>query len=269
MNASRPLAFAVVAFTLVACRIGETNHETIENAVQEVSATKTCSGAFAKPDLATLEPCGDGKGHCYDEKKTALVGLPACADAGKVCVPDKVLTAGGTKLKSCKFFIGDKPGACLSTLVGEISANANMLKQDACDEDERCTPCTDPRDGTDTHTCDDNGVYENDCQGGKGSKLPLCCHGQGLCMTEEGVPEDQRDSLSRDTCKSGRVCAPASLVTNKPETCSALGLSGVCIDLCFAKMLGPSAPVMRGGCGATSVCLPCVIGSGQGMPGCE
>lgn len=83
------------------------------------------------------------------------------------------------------------------------------------------------------------------------------------------MPEDSREDMLPDICKSGKVCAPASLVDGNPEHCTAALLSGVCIDLCFAKMLGPSAPILRGDCGPTSVCLPCVIGKGQGLPGCD
>ncbi|MDB4945378.1 MAG: Tryptophan synthase alpha chain [Labilithrix sp.] len=262
------LASAAVALGLAACRIGETSHETVESPLQKVSAVKTCAGAFAKPDLAKLTACGDGKGHCYPGAKTSLTGLPACDD-GTSCVPDEVLRAGGGKLKACTFFLGNKPGACLSTMVPDIKDHINELKQDVCDEDERCTPCVNPLDGTDTGTCKANGVYENDCTGGTAARLPTCCHGQGLCMVQDSLEDDQKENLSRDICKDERLCVPAAMVNGEPQSCNALGLSGVCLDVCFAKMLGPSAPVMRGGCGATSVCLPCVIGSGQGMPGCD
>ena len=267
--ASRLVVAMVCSFAAVACSIGETNYKTIEQPSRKVSEVKTCSGAFAKVDPGTLTACGDGKGHCYASAKTGITQLPECADSAEVCIPDKVLEANGGKLTACKFFIGDKPGVCMSTMVKDIAAHQNELQQDVCDADERCAPCINPIDGTDTHVCDAIGVYETDCKGGPGAQQQACCHGQGVCINSDAAPEDQRDDLLRDICRGGKVCAPAALVDGNPERCHALALSGVCIDLCFAKMLGPSTPVLRGDCGPTSVCLPCVIGSGQGVPGCE
>jgi hypothetical protein len=257
------------ALLVAACSIGETSYETVETPVRKVSSIKTCSGAFAKPDLSTLTACGDGHGHCYAGDKTFLPGLPTCSGgSGDTCIPDKVLEANGTKLKACTFF-GGKPGACVSTLVKEIGDHAGQLQQDVCDPDERCTPCISPINDTDTHLCSEIGVYAEACKGGAGAKQQSCCHGQGVCMARDGVPEDSRDDMQPDICKNDKVCAPAAMVDGTPETCSVLGASGVCIDLCFAKMLGPAAGVIRAGCGPTAVCLPCAIGKSRGMPGCD
>ena len=268
----RVRALVVLGSTLAiaACRIGETSYETITNPLIAATVTKTCTGAFENPDLGTLTACGDGQGHCYDGKKTALVGLPACSGgSGDTCVPDKVLTANGGMLKACTFFIGDKPGACLSTLVADIAAHKDQLKRDVCDENERCSPCVDPRDGSNTHLCEPGGVYATPCTGGSGVTPQSCCHRQGVCLEPDAVPEDQRSDMSQETCRSGKLCAPAALVNGNPETCSVLGADGVCIDLCFAAMLGPAKVVIRSGCNAASVCLPCAIGKGYGMPGCD
>lgn len=256
-----------VGIALSACAIGEDIHETVVQPLQKVDPTITCTTPFAKPDLAALKPCGEGRGHCYDKKKTPLPGLPAC-DGDEVCVPDKLLLAGGEKLKSCKFMIDDKPGVCTSTLVKDIGAHANQLQADVCDPDERCAPCIDPRDGKDTKLCDATGVHEGDCTGGVGARAPTCCHGAGLCMNESGVPEDNREDLSRDTCMAGKLCAPAAMVSGEPVHCKVLGVPGVCLDVCFARMLSPAAKAVRGQCNPTEVCLPCLIGKGQNMPGC-
>ena len=87
-------------------------------------------------------------------------------------------------------------------------------------------------------------------------------------MNESGVPEENRGDLTRDTCTAGKVCAPISLVSGEPDHCELYGVPGVCIDVCFARMLTPAVKVARGQCRPTEVCLPCVIGSGQNMPGC-
>ena len=267
-RAARLIALAACALAAAACSVGETSYETVESPIRKVSTIKTCSGAFAKPDLSTLTACGDGHGHCYAGSKTLLPELPSCTGSGDTCIPDKVLEANGGKLKACTF-LNKKPGACMSLLVKQIAEHEDQLGKDVCDDDERCTPCISPIDGTNTKLCDAIGVYQDECKGGAGAKQASCCHGQGVCMSRDGVPEDSRDDMLQDTCGREKVCAPAAMVDGTPESCSVLGASGVCIDLCFAKMLGPAAGVMRAGCNATSVCLPCVIGKTRGMPGCD
>jgi len=268
MIARRFTIVIAVAVTTAACTIGENQYETVEQPARTVSEVKTCSGAFTKPDVSTLKACGDGKGHCYDGAKTSLSNLPACEGGSDSCIPDKVLEANGGKLKSCTFFVGNKPGVCMSTIVKDIAAHQNELQKDVCDDDERCAPCVDPRDGSDTHICDETGIYQDACKGGAGAQLPTCCHHQGVCISPEAAPADQRDSMTPDICRDSKVCAPASLVDGHPKYCTVFGDQGVCLDVCFAKMLGPARKVLRNECGPTEVCLPCLIGKGQGVPGC-
>ncbi|MBX3209007.1 MAG: hypothetical protein KF764_28500 [Labilithrix sp.] len=266
----RSVVVVAVAALGVACSIGEATTETVTLPVRARKETRTCESPFVKPDLSTLESCGDGKGHCFDGARTGIPAqnLTACSGAD-VCLPDALLTAGGGKLKACTFFLGNKPGACLSLLVKDIEANKDMLKQDVCEPDERCAPCVDPTNGKDTQLCGDIGVYEAPCSGGEAARAPTCCHGFGVCMNEEAAPEDSRGDLSRETCGEKQLCAPAAMVEGTPVKCDVLGVAGVCLDTCFAGMLKPTTPVMRGGCGPTEVCLPCVVGKSQGMPGCD
>ena len=180
-----------------------------------------------------------------------------------------ILAAGGGKLRACTFFIGGKPGVCMSTLVDDIAKHASELQQDSCKSDERCAPCVNPLDGKDTGLCGGVGVYEGDCTAGASEAPARCCHGAGVCMTPDGIPEDSRGDMKADSCVGGRLCAPASLVGGAPVKCDALGLSGVCLDVCFAAELRGTAPVTRSSCGPTEVCLPCAIGGPRGMPGCN
>ncbi|MBX3212582.1 MAG: hypothetical protein KF850_11160 [Labilithrix sp.] len=252
-----------------ACSIGETTYETVTLPVRAKNETRTCESPFAKPPLRELESCGDGKGHCFDGARTPLPEskLRACTGSD-VCVPDKLLLAGGEKLKACTF-LNKKPGACLSLLVKDIELHKNELQRDVCDDDERCAPCVDPTNGEDTHLCDPIGVHERACVGGEGASAETCCHGFGVCMNEDAAPEGSREDLQRETCPSKQVCAPAAMVEGRPVKCDVLGVAGVCLDTCFASMLRPTTVVMRGGCGPTELCLPCAIGKGQGMPGCD
>lgn len=274
----RPFAAAFAGAVAVGCSVNEVNFEHVTYPLEEASEIRTCSGAFAKVDVDELDACADEKGtkgHCYDEKKVPFPFVKASCAAGKVCVADKVLRSAGKPLKACKAFGQTDPGACASRLIGGkmggIQANADALGRHGCAEDEACAPCVDPTaGGADSGLCGDVGVYEDDCKGGTAEASETCCHSAGVCMARDGVPPDQRDNMSPDTCSGeGQVCAPAAMANGKPQKCSALGLSGVCLDVCFAKMLQGAQQVLRGGCRPTEVCLPCLIGSGQGMPGCD
>jgi hypothetical protein len=269
------VAFAtMLGVSAVACTIGSPTyvHEsTAASSLDKGSAAQKCDSDFVKVDLSTLTACGDGNGkaHCYDASKVAMGGLSSCAD-GKVCVPDKILEAAGGKLQSCTFYIYGTPGVCMSTAVPDVNSHKDILHQEACDPDERCIPCINPQNNEDTHTCDPQGVHGAACTAGDAQKEAApCCHGAGSCMLSSAAPDGARGELSQDACPRDQLCAPASLVNGMPKKCSALGVDGVCLDLCFAAMLKGASGVIRGDCGSTEMCLPCAIGKSQGMPGCE
>jgi hypothetical protein len=271
---------AALSVGSVACVIGEARTEVVEYDPHKATQELVCDSDFVKADTSGLTACGGaggGKGHCYDRTKTTLgaddeFADPKCKDT-EVCVPDKILAAAGKKLKTCTFKATGTPapGACMSVISKQINGNIAALKSDECDDDEGCTPCINPIDKTDTHTCDEQGVHADACTGGAlGKQTELCCHGNGLCIDGDAVPGGQQDSLDRQTCKKdNQVCAPAALVDGTPHKCSALGISGVCLDFCFAEMLQGAKAIGRGDCGPTEICLPCLIGKGQGVPGCE
>lgn len=268
----RAVVLFLVGAPLVACSIGERNYVEVTLPLTEATEIRTCDSPFVAVDVAKLTACGDGKGHCFDGSKVAIATteLTPCADPSQVCVPDKVLAANGAKPKSCNFLNSGKPGACTSTLVKQINDNKGALTPDVCDADERCAPCISPLDGTNTGLCDPAGAHESACVGGTSdAQQETCCHGMGACLDESAVPADQRDMVSREVCSEGKLCAPASMASGKPKKCSTIGFSGVCLDICFSAMLKSVKPVMGGGCGPTEVCLPCLIGKGQGMPGCD
>lgn len=260
---------AFVGSLAAACSIGEVTHETITLPFRASTETKTCDSKFVLPPVATLKPCGEGKGHCFDGTRVNAPGLPAC-EGKDVCVPDEILNANGTKLKSCKFFIGGAPGVCVSLLHDQVAAHKDQLQKDVCEADERCAPCVDPTNGKETKICEATGVHELPCTGGKEANTAVaCCHGSGTCINAEAVPEDQRGDLSREVCPAAQLCAPAAMVGGAPVKCSAAGLSGVCLDVCFASMMKSVSKAMRGGCGPTELCMPCLLAAGQGMPGCD
>ena len=256
---------------LVAVACGETRYETQHFPVQVTrSASMTCTSPFVTPDLSKLKPC-DG-GHCYAKTKLPFPpgSLPPC-DGDEVCVPDKVLRAGGKKLEACTFFLDGRPAACMSLIVKDVADVKDQLQQGSCDADERCSPCINPLTGNDTFACADGyGVHEGECTGGQASdSAASCCHGMGVCMTEESAPAETRDNMKRQTCAAGQLCAPASMTTGTPVKCDVLGFSGVCLDLCFAAMFAGTSTVMRAGCQPTEMCMPCAIGKDQGLRGCD
>jgi hypothetical protein len=263
---------AALAASATACTIGGPSyvHESMQSSNDSTgSAEQTCSGGFTKPDLSTLTACGDGKAHCYDASKVAMGGLATCDD-GKVCVPDKVLEANGGKLQSCNFYINNTPGVCMNIAVPQVDQNKSVLHQEGCDPDERCIPCIRPDTKADTHVCDPQGVHADACTAAAAEpKAAPCCHGSGVCIDSDAAPAGSRDQLHRDACAGDKLCAPAAMVSGTPQKCSALGIDGVCLDLCFASMLEGTGNVIRGDCHATEVCMPCAIGKSQGMPGCD
>jgi hypothetical protein len=268
-------AFAL-SVAAVACHVGEATD--IVETYQAATTTKaiTCSSPFIDVDLSKLKECGGtiGKGHCFDKTKGIFdptqLTQPGCAD-GELCVPDSVLGANGKPAKSCKS-LGDQPGACTSLLNQQLNENKGAVPPDVCDaETERCAPCIDPRTGKDSGACSPLGAHEQPCTGGKGDKNRLCSHGVGTCVQKSSVPSGDADQLNQDSCPTDSlVCAPSSLVNgDAPKTCDVLGVSGVCLDTCFNDMLGGLKAAARGDCGPTEVCVPCVVGKSQGLPGCD
>jgi hypothetical protein len=250
----------------------------------------TCSSTdFYKPELSTLTACGDGKGHCFAKDKVELAPqLTACANAAEVCVPDEILQAGGTTLKTCTTIVG--PGGCVAgSLFPEIvKQSQGALKPDVCTPQQLCVPCNDPtHNNAPTPFCQPIGVHKNTCAGGAAggaadggaAAAPSqgCCttngKSNGVCIVETAVPQAQRSQTKQDACTTGNKCVPAAFVAGMPVTCSAglLG-AGVCMDQCFNDMMkfaGGIGILSSAGCGTTEVCVPCGLVSGQGVPGCK
>jgi hypothetical protein len=267
------VTFAFVGLAVTACSIGETRYETIKLPVRKAVEKRTCESPFVVVDLAKAKPCGtDGKSHCFPWAKTSVPKeeLEPCDDPAEVCMPDKLLLAGGKKPTECKFG-GGAAGACLPLAFKQINQNKDLLQQDACDEDERCVPCIHPIEKVDTGVCAESGVHEADCVGGPGLQgdVETCCAGLGVCMDEKAIPEESRANMPSLGCSAGTLCAPASQANEDPKKCETLaGFDGVCVPLCFAPQLRGEQYV-SGDCNAYEICMPCLVGKGQGMLGCD
>ncbi len=299
---------AVVMVSLSACTLASPTYVTTNPAADEddedaESKTKAgpntgtpapgtgagaCTAPLAKIDVAKLTACQSGKGHCYPKAKVPALGamLVACPNAAEVCVPDEVLTAGGDKLKTCKSVLGD--GACFtSSLVPEIAAKGgSALTKDVCDADQQCMPCVDPtNNNAPTPFCQPIGVSEQECAAAGGTTqapapatpAQTCCTQEGVtsgvCIAESAIPEKQRSDTKQDTCPAANKCVPRMFVSGKPIKCnSGIMGAGVCLAKCFNDMMGFAGDMglmSTAGCGRTEVCVPCMFGKDQGMPGCE
>jgi len=248
------------------------------------ASSATCGTTdFTKPDLSTLTACGNGGGHCYAKTKVDSASeFTACADATQVCVPDEILLADGSPLKSCTSIIG--AGGCVNaTLIPAIAAQGGgALKQDVCAAGLTCVPCTDPtHNNAPTPFCQPIGVHTNDCAAGSGAAADAgpppqaCCttngKSNGVCLSSSAIPANQQKNTVQDTCPAADKCVPAAFVDGKPVKCPGdlLG-AGVCLDKCFNSLLGTlgGAVLNNNGCGTTELCIPCSLVSGQGVPGC-
>jgi hypothetical protein len=289
--------------TIVDPEVGDPTDPTDENEIRSkksdasTSTTPpttgpTCTGKFAKVDPAKLTACAEGKGHCYPKAKTPEGGamFTACPTAGEVCVPDEILEAGGSPLKSCTSIIG--PGGCvnlfsLNVPPAEKEQAKAALKQDVCSSGQVCSPCADPRKGgAPTPFCVPIGVFSETCTAGGTSPTTAapapaapaekCCttngKSNGICIPETAVPEADRDDAPKDTCSGTNRCAPAAFVEGKPVTCDGGFMGrGVCMDKCFNSMMsmGSSLGFLSSkGCGTTEICIPCLFVQGKGVPGC-
>jgi hypothetical protein len=268
----RLMALSFVGLAITACSIGETNYETITLQARELRETRTCESKFVVPDLSTLRACGtDGKSHCYPWAKTSVAKeeLDECDDPAEICMPDKLLLAGGKAPKECTFGGSDK-GACLPLAFKQIAKNAAALSKDVCEDDEKCVPCIHPIEKVDTGVCHESGVHEADCVGGLGEQgdVESCCAGLGVCVALSSVPEESRADATSMGCSGGTICAPAAMANEKPKRCETFGgFDGLCLPKCFAPML--QGADTSDDCNVFEVCLPCFIAEGQGMPGCE
>jgi hypothetical protein len=90
------------------------------------------------------------------------------------------------------------------------------LPQDVCADSERCTPCFNPVDGSDTKACSQG------CDTGPKNKTPVlfdkCGYGRGVCVPPALVPEDLKTALAnaqdgtcskKDADGNAYLCAPA------------------------------------------------------------
>ncbi|HVU05035.1 MAG TPA: hypothetical protein VHE30_24970 [Polyangiaceae bacterium] len=177
------------------------------------STVTKCPDATNPPDL-TFTACAQDKctlAHCVP---TALIPagtdpalLAKCADASQSCVPDAYIAAFGKFLpKTCTSLLGAE-GRCISSCIPQVAQQYDQLPKDVCADSEKCAPCFNPIDSTDTGACSQG------CDTGPVDKTPKvfadCGSGRGKCVPKSLVPANLQTALPVDTCTgTDELCAP-------------------------------------------------------------
>jgi len=206
--------------------------------------------------------CGDS--HCVPDSvvpSSMASKLATCSgDPKGKCVPDSLIASGGDFIPATCKSIADVEGRCLSTCLPDVASQAAMLPQSTCGANEKCVPCYNPLDLTDTGACKlscDPGPTEAP------KPLPKCCSTHGTCVPKAAVPASSASALQKDKCPSDEfLCAPDSFL-DKSWThvdCEAslllLGAAGpgVCMPDCIKGM---SFMLTKGSCASGQKCAPC------------
>lgn len=195
------------------------------------STIELCPGApLVSLPVESFAPCnvvGCQAAHCVPESAIPadvpkeLLGR--CEDPTTLCVPDDYTATFGKFLaKSCESILGAE-GRCISTCIPQVNGLMDALPQDNCGDNERCAPCVNPNDGTETGACSQG------CDPGQSATtssnpalFPSCAGGEGACVPRDIIPQALLGQLIQETCPSPeQVCSPLeksqNLKYNFPE----------------------------------------------------
>lgn len=227
-------------------------------------------------DPATFPACCEGA-HCVPSAVVPAkdaANLSTCE--GGYCLPDLFIeTQGFFTPATCESIAGVE-GRCLSTCLPAIAEQADRLPQAGCAASERCAPCCDPFEGSDTGAC------TNGCDTGPASTCtgepafaPCCDDLSGFCIPAELVPDEQEENLQ--DCDGGAQCVPEEMLDEgwEGDPCYAYSFvtgeyAGVCLPECLDFGFFGFA-LDRGDCPDMYMCAPCtdpLTGGSTGAPGC-
>ncbi len=245
----------------------------------------------AKADIKALDPatlpscCSDGAAHCVpaDNVDPSLAKQFASCGGG-FCVPDPIVEDPKFVPATCKSLNG-AAGACVSVCVPQVQQYLSILPKDLCKDNERCAPCINPLDNTNTGACD-VGKSSGNCggDGGDGGTdggsvcpytgppiidpniFPACAPacGGSHCVPAALVPAAQQGQLTKCASKDGAsgFCAPDSLVSTGgngvPPACTSVGGSeGRCLSTCIPMVASKADLLPKASCGENERCAPC------------
>jgi hypothetical protein len=263
------------------CEIGAIGNAGTGGTVDDAPA---CEGPLGAPrDPATLTACCTdfvGGAHCLgsDVVPDFLHDFLGGCEGGGYCVPDKFIVTGGVFTPKACNSLQDAPGACLSGCIPQVYDYWGLLPEDVCDPDERCVPCVNPFDGTDTgacaisYTCDQGPIDDPRPDPGvtcphegppiiDPSTFPACdtCGG-AHCVPDALVPGDLAERLA--PCAGGGKCVPDEFIATGgnhiPATCPSIaGAEGRCLSRCLPEVAAQAALLPQSDCAATHLCVPC------------
>jgi hypothetical protein len=143
---------------------------------------------------------------------TQAAGLPNCTNSTDKCMPRFLIeTLGDVRFKSCHS-VGSVEGRCLPSCLPIVNGQPLPLPQDDCLASERCLPCFNPLDGT------DNGICKYQCDPGPQREpviFPGCCGSDGVCLSADLLPLQDRPRLRQESCGANSLCAPKN--PNTPD----------------------------------------------------
>jgi hypothetical protein len=241
-------------------------------------------------DPAALPKCCDqGAAHCVpgDNVDPSLKRQFAKCGEGGFCQPDSITRDPKFIPKECKS-LNDAPGACVSVCVPQVQQYLSLLPQADCAPDERCAPCINPLDNSNTGACDVGkkktgsgcgGADGGDSPEGGGpvcpytgppiidpNTFPACTPacGGSHCVPASLVPAKEQAQLTKCPSKNGEAgfCAPDALVATggngvPPKCVSVAGSEGRCLSTCIPLVAEKANLLPRATCGENERCAPC------------
>jgi hypothetical protein len=179
---------------------------------------RSCQNPAAFTSVDNLESCGDNS-YCLSYQAIddpELVTLAAqCEDPRKACVPAAVINSGGFPILQSCTGVGGLEGRCLPLSIPAVGNNANFHVQGECGASERCLPCFDAVNGTDTGAC------RIGCDPGPrqpARSLPNCGD-NGRCVPTQSIDANIRGYMTAQNCGAGNLCVPENVLNKRHAPC--------------------------------------------------
>ncbi len=274
------VALAAAASASAGCQVGDVG--ALGGGDDDGVPVADCDGPLGAPrDPDALPACCEdfvGGAHCVDDVPPELEGVLGTCAGGGYCVPDPFIETGGVfEPLTCTSLSGAE-GRCLSGCVPQVKDYWGILPQDACADDERCVPCVNPIDGTETGVCKLAFTCEGGPGGGDGpdpgepqcphqgadvldpSTMPACAPG-AHCLSDALVPADMADQLA-DCPDGASKCVPDEFIRTGgnfiPATCeSVAGAEGRCLSTALPEVASQATLLPQSSCAADHLCVPC------------
>ncbi len=278
LSATVLAALGIAAASAAGCQVGDIGAQAGGG---DDAPSIDCDGPLGAPrDPSSLTACCEdfvGGAHCLDNVPDELQGVLGACPGGGYCVPDPFIETGGVfEPLTCASLSGAE-GRCLSGCVPQVKDYWGILPQDACADDERCIPCINPIDNTDTGVCQ----LAFTCDGGPGgggpgpseaqcphvgadvldpSTMTSCAPG-AHCLANALVPADMAAQLA-DCPGAQSKCVPDEFIRSGgnfiPATCeSVAGAEGRCLSPALPDVAAQAALLPQSTCTDDHLCVPC------------